>query len=155
MASNVQDQMTHEEILNNYEFKIAKRMLKQDYPWVKDVFIKRPEENNKYNIIFIDIMMDPYLLGREKDWNVSPYVNHMIKKGGEYWSPYISSFFTNASYEDAKPIMQELDKKLEALHKSPALPTDLRLPEARKLAIGAYYADLSSSTPEDTTNSLD
>ena len=151
MPRKVSDPMEYDELLNNYEFKIAKRMLKQDYPWVKDVFIKVPEEINDYNLIFVDILFDPFLLGRQEDWTVSPYITKTIIDGKEYWSPYISSFYSNASFDDAKPFMEELNEKLYALHLSAALPTDLRLPSTRTLQVGSYFANPTSCTPEDTT----
>ena len=40
--------MTYQEVIDNYEFKVAKKMLMREYPWIKDVFMN-PEEINKYN----------------------------------------------------------------------------------------------------------
>ena len=46
----VNNPMTYDELLNNYEFKIAKKMLMREYPWIKDVKIKE-DEINKWNLI--------------------------------------------------------------------------------------------------------
>jgi hypothetical protein len=32
--------MTYEELIDNYEYKIAKKMLLREYPWIKDVAYK-------------------------------------------------------------------------------------------------------------------
>ena len=146
--------MTYEELIDNYEYKIAKKMLLREYPWIKDVVI-REDEINKYNLIFLDITIDPYELGRQEDWTVTRYLERSINEQGEYWSPYLSMFYKDVSWEDAKPLQDGINKSLESIHTSPALPIDLRLPGTRKFQVGSWYAYPTSITPEDTTNSLD
>jgi len=80
--------MTLEELENNYEFKVAKRLLKKEYPWIKDVGIRVPEEINKWNLIFLDVIIDPYELGRQEGWTVSPYLRRRMEEEGEDWTPY-------------------------------------------------------------------
>ena len=146
--------MTYEELLDNYEYKIAKKMLLREHSWIRDVAI-REDEINKWNLIFLDITIDPYELGRQEDWTVARYVGNNIKAIGEYWSPYLSTFYSDVSWEDARPLQDSINKSLESIHTSPALPTELRLPDTRKLQVGAWYAYPTSITPEDTTNNLD
>jgi hypothetical protein len=150
----VNNPMTYDELLNNYEFKIAKKMLMREYPWIKDVKIKE-DEINKWNLIFLDVTIDPFELGRQYDWTVMPYVKRNIMDDGEYWSPYLSTFYSNATFEDTTPIRNEIDKSLESIHSSPALPIDLRLPANRKFNVGRWYAYPTTITPEDTTISSD
>lgn len=142
--------MTYEELKDNYEYKIAKKMLLREYPWIKDVVI-REDEINKWNLIFLDIIIDPYELGRQKNWTPAKYLERMIKDNGEYWSPYLSTFYKDAAWEDTKPLQNDIDKSLESIHSSPALPTELRLPGTRKFQVGSWYAYPTSITPEDTT----
>ena len=146
--------MTYEELIDNYEYKIAKKLLLREYLWIKDVVI-REDEINKYNLIFLDITIDPYELGRQEDWTVTRYLERSINEQGEYWSPYLSMFYKDVSWEDAKPLQDGINKSLESIHTSPALPTDLRLPGTRKFQVGSWYAYPTSITPEDTTNNLD
>jgi hypothetical protein len=146
--------MTYDELMDNYEFKIAKKMLLREFPWIKDVTIKE-DEINKWNIIFLDVTIDPYELGREKGWTVTRYLRRRIEDDGEYWSPYLSTYYDNAKYEDTKPLQEEIDKVLSSIHTSPALPMDLRLPGSRKFNVGAWYAYPTTITPEDTTQVSD
>ena len=148
--------MTYEELIDNYEYKIAKKMLKREYPWIKDVVIKNDnDEINKYNLIFLDVIIDPYELGRQEDWTVTKYLDRNINEQGEYWSPYLSSFYKDIMWEDARPLQDGINKALASIHTSPALPTDLRLPGTRKFQVGSWYAYPTSITPEDTTDSSD
>ena len=148
--------MTYEQLMDNYEFKIAKKMLKREYPWIKDVGIKDDiNEINKYNLIFLDVTIDPYELGRQEDWTVVRFLKRSINDIGEYWSPYLSSFFKDVMWEDARPLQDGVNKELASIHTSPALPTELRLPGSRKFQVGSWYAYPTSITPEDTTDSSD
>jgi len=147
--------MTLEELENNYEFKVAKRLLKKEYPWIKDVIIKVPEEINKWNLIFLDVIIDPYELGRQEGWTVSPYLRRRIEDDGEYWTPYLSILYDNVAWEEARPLQDEINKTVESIHTSPALPVDLRLPGIRKFQIGTWVAYPTTITPEDTTQSSD
>ena len=146
--------MTYEQLIDNYEYKIAKKMLLREYPWIKDVVI-REDEINKWNLIFLDVTIDPYELGRQEGWTVSPYLRRRIEKEGEYWTPYLSILYDNVSWDEARPLQDEINKSLESIHTSPALPIDLRLPGTRKFQIGTWYAYPTSITPEDTTISSD
>ena len=146
--------MTYEQLIDNYEYKIAKKMLLREHSWIKDVNIK-VDEINKWNLIFLEITIDPYELGRQEDWTVARYVGINIKDNGEYWSPYLSTFYKDTTWEEARPLQDSVNKSLESIHTSPALPTELRLPDTRKLQVGAWYAYPTTITPEDTTNNLD
>ena len=144
--------MTYEELLDNYEYKIAKKMLLREYSWIKDVVI-REDEINKWNLIFLDITIDPYELARQEDWTVARYLERSIRDNGEYWSPYLSTFYKDVIWEDARPLQDSINKSLESIHTSPALPEELRLPGTRKFQVGSWYAYPTSITPEDTSRS--
>jgi hypothetical protein len=148
--------MTYEQLMDNYEYKVVKRLLKKEYPWIKDVDVKDDnDEINKYNLIFVDVTIDPFELGRQEDWTPSRYLRRRIEDDGEYWSPYLSSFFRDVMWEDARPLQDDINKALASIHSSPALPIDLRLPGTRKFQIGSWYAYPTSITPEDTEQSSD
>ena len=143
--------MSYEEFLDNYEFKVAKKMLLREYPWIKDVVMKNPDELNKYNLIFVDLIIDPYVLQKEKGWRVARYVTLTLKNGNEFWAPYLSTYFWGSEESDeARMIANGINHDLEKIHSSPALPQDLRLPGTRKLQIGSYYTPPDTTIPEDT-----
>ena len=35
----VKNPITREELYNNYEFRVVKKILKDKYPWIKDVYV--------------------------------------------------------------------------------------------------------------------
>jgi hypothetical protein len=152
MAVQPNHEISYEDLLNNYEYKVSKKVILREYPWIKDMFINEPNEVNKYNLIFVDFLIDPYMLGREMDWQTTSYLDRQVNNKDGYWSPYLSSFF-KIPYEEGKPLQDEINDTLEAINKSAALPTELRLPSARKIQIGAFFANQSSITPQDNPSS--
>ena len=146
MAS--ENPMTYDELLDNYEFKVGKRILTREYPWIKDVYMRNPDDVNKYNLIFMDIMFDPFQLAEQEGWRMASYVVRSIERGDDFWSPYLSTFYSSHS-DDARALVQKIDKSLEDLHKSPAIPQDLKLPATRKLNVGSFHVQLGTKVPTD------
>ena len=140
--------LTYEEFLDNYEFKVAKRMLLREYPWIKDVFFRNPEEVNKYNLIFLDVTFDPFELGEQEGWRLASYVITNVQRGDDFWSPYLSTYF-RTNTDDARALVQEIDKSLEGIHSSPAIPKEMKLPEHRKLNIGTWHIPQGLQVPTD------
>ena len=140
--------LTYEELLDNYEFKVGKRILTREYPWIKDVVVKTPEDVNRYNLIFVDVIFNPFELSEEKGWRLASYVVKSIDRGDNFWAPYLSTFFTNMG-DEARELVQSMEKTLEDLHKSPAIPQEMRLPGHRRLNIGSWYTQPGTQVPTD------
>ena len=146
MASD--NPITYDELLDNYEFKVGKRILTREYPWIKDVYMRNPDDVNKYNLIFMDIIFDPFQLAEQEGWRMASYVVRSIERGDDFWSPYLSTFYSSHP-DDARALVQKIDKSLEDLHKSPAIPQDLKLPATRKLNVGSFHVQLGTKVPTD------
>jgi hypothetical protein len=140
--------LTYEELLDNYEFKVGKRILTREYPWIKDVVVKTPDEVNRYNLIFVDVIINPFELSEEKGWRLASYVVKSIERGDYFWSPYLSTYFTGIG-DEARDLVQSMEKTLEDLHKSPAIPQEMRLPGHRRLNIGSWYTQPGTQVPTD------
>jgi hypothetical protein len=133
--AEVKDPLTREELYNNYEFRIVKKILKDTYPWIKDVIVEDFNKINQYNLLFVDIIIDPYELAQQTDGTVGSYLRSSIF---DYFSsPYLSTFFTSdlKTYSD---IQNEIDETLASIHSSSALPSHLKLPKSRKLMAGSF-----------------
>ena len=141
--------MTYEEFLDNYEFKVAKRILTREYPWIKDVRFLHPDDINKWNLIFVDIFIDPFELSELKGWTLAPYVISSVERGEEFWSPYLTTFFTKSIGDDARMMVVEMELTLEDIHKSSAIPQEMKLPGHRKLNIGSWHTVEGLTVPTD------
>lgn len=128
--------VTHEEINELYHFTVLKKVLMRTYPWIKDV--RLPEKINKYSLIFLDIVVDPWELAKEKDWTVKFY----IEMRGFDWSPYLSTFFIQS--QEVRDLVQDIQKVIDKVQKSPAIPQDMKIPKSRKFELGTWIISQTS-----------
>ena len=54
MAVKTEDLMTPEQLNDNYEYKITKKVILREFPWVKE-FVVDPNTINDYGLIFVDL----------------------------------------------------------------------------------------------------
>lgn len=132
----VSDPLTPQELYDNYEYKVTAKALKREYPWIINVGVEE-DRINEYNLIFIDVYYDPYMLEDEYGWGLANWLIGSIEDGREYNSPYLSTGF-KCTYEDAREVADEIYETIKDIHNSPAMPYDLKLPGTRKLAIGRW-----------------
>lgn len=136
--SYVRKHYTLDELYNNYEFKVVKKVLMREYPWIKDVSVN-PKDLDYYNIIFMNLDFDPIKLGEDKDWELSPWVKKAYDEGKYYHEMYLSLFYNKISFEDSDELKQELESLMNSVHNSPALPKDLKIEGERKFTVGDFY----------------
>jgi hypothetical protein len=146
MAVRQSDILTPEQLENNYEYKVVKRAIKKEYPWVIDVIPPSEDKLNEYNLIFIDLLIDPYKLQQEKGWELVYYLPSHLKAMGRYYSPYLSTIF-DIPYPEGQEIPNEIERMAKSIKQSPALPNDLKLPRDRNIAISGFV--VSPSIPDD------
>ena len=129
--------ITLEELNNNYEYKVIKKVIMREFPWVKDVTILNPDTINNYNILFVDFVINPIELQQEMGWPIMWYVLDSIVSRGEMTGPFLSSFF-KIDYRPSQDIANKIEKVMASVHESPALPEDLKIPEDRSWGIGVW-----------------
>ena len=134
---------TQQELYDNYEFKVVKKALMREYPWIKNVSVD-PENLSKYNIIFLDLDIDPIKLGEERGWEVTPWVLKAFEEGKEYKGMFLSLFFDKVNYEESRDLSDELIELTRGVHNSPALPSDLKIKGGRSFNIGDFYVNQGS-----------
>jgi hypothetical protein len=140
---------TKQEIEGSFEFKAAKRIVMQEFPWIKDISVTdKMEELNKYRLVFVDIDVDPALVYNYTGWLPLSWVKRYILLGSGDYSPYLSSIF-DITYEEAKEqVVDPIDKMFEEINKSTVIPSHLKLPNYRKLAIGTWRIPQGYKPPE-------
>lgn len=141
--------MTKEELYDNYEFKITKRTLMREFPFIKDVYVEDDEAINRYeHFIWLTVDIDPYQMGQMYGLSVSKFVTRALKRGEPYWVPFLSTLMSGG-VEDTYPIAQAMEKVIGGVHKSPALPSELKLP--KELDISSYMVKPESLPPDITS----
>ena len=128
--------MTKEELEDNYEYKVTKKALMREFPFIKDVVIPDDEEEiNKWSFsIYVDIIIDPYILGHMYGITVWSIVTRALRRGEDYWSPYLNTFFRSG--EVIGKINREMGTLMNGIHKSVAIPSELKLD--KELEVGTF-----------------
>ena len=143
--------MTVQELNDNYEYKVTKRALIKEFPFIKDVFVREEEEINKWSrLIYIDLIIDPFAFAQQYGFRVWGPIINALKRGEDYMSPYISLFIGNIDrVELAFPVKEAMVELMHGIHNSPAIPHELKLD--KRLMIGTFTAT-PSSLPSNMTD---
>jgi hypothetical protein len=134
-------QVTQKEVEDSYEFKLTKKILKREFPWIVDVLVPSDEEINNWGLIFLPIVLDPFLLQRMEGWPfnyyMSVYFSGYLKSDGpySYRTSYLSTIY-DVSRQQTGPIQEEIEKTMKSISKSPAIPQDLKLNKDRIFVVG-------------------
>jgi hypothetical protein len=145
-----------EDLYSNYEYKVTVKALKREFPFIKDVRIN--EENiNKYGLIFIYIVIDPYQMAKMYNLTPNKFVLDRIMEGKKDFDiPAITpSIFVSESHSDVKPITSAIDNLITDVHNSNAIPSTMKMFRGRQLSVGGYMVDpLLVTTPIDDSTTV-
>ena len=155
MAVEYQNHVTKEEVENSYEFKLIKKILKREFPWIIDIEVPSDDEINQYNLIFLKVFYNPFMLQKETGWPLASYMFYYISETPllkhyepyAYWSSYLSTAFA-VSRDDAHDLSKEVEDVMSSVSKSAAIPKDLKLNKDRKFVVGEWIVP-KMPQPED------
>jgi len=137
--------VTQEEVYNSYEYNIAKRLLKQKFPYIIDMKLDN-DDINRYGLVFLDIEIDlKKFMELYPEVRLTPFVKYRLQTNSSGFYPFINLIFDG---EGIKNISDDMDSVLTKLHFSPALPDELRLPKDRRLSPSAFTITPSLQDPE-------
>ena len=143
--------MTREEFENNYEYKVTKKALMREFPFIKDVFVREDEDINKWSsTIYLDLIIDPFAFAHQYGFRVWGPIINALKRGEPYKSLYLSLFIDSGDrVELASPINKAMEELMVGIHRSPAIPKELKL--GKILWVGSFTAT-PSSLPSNMTD---
>ena len=130
--------MTVEEVKDNYTYKIVRKVLMREYPWIKDVQVDVPGLEKFDYALFLDVYINPYELGEERGYNVARWIEASIRNKEDYYTSVITMYFDGSS-EEMRAITTEVNDTITATQNSPAIPYDLRLPTNKRFMVGSYH----------------
>ena len=135
--------MTREQLENNYEYKVTKKALMREFPFVKDVLFEDDDITKWKSNIYLDLIIDPFSFAHQYGFRVWGPIINALKRGEDYMSPYLSLFIGDGDrVELASPINKAMEELMDGVHKSPAIPYELKL--GKKLHVGTFTATPSS-----------
>ena len=137
---------TTEELYNNYTFKLIRRALMKEFPYIKDVFVN-PFDLGKYNTIFLNFELDPAIWEQMYDDEFQGWVKKEMDKG-KYIDISFPMTATDMTYEEYQPIKRSIEKVMSEVIQSEAVPQELKIQGHRPVAIGTWHINRKSGTPD-------
>lgn len=128
---------TKEEIEDNYEFKVVRRILKKEFPWIKDMKLSSKWEDYK-SLFFLDIFidgdallssLDPTIVKDRRQWD-------WFTGSGVPYLSLIVPFKHKDIAKKANDLSYTVKKTMNRVQESPSIPVDMKLP--RELSISSW-----------------
>jgi len=137
---------TTEELYNNYTFKLIRRALMKEFPYIKDVFVN-PFDLGKYNTIFLNFELDPTIWEEMYEDEFQGWVKKEMDKG-KYIDISFPMTATNMTYDEYQPIRKRINDVMSQVIQSEAVPPDLKIQGHRPVAIGTWHINRRSGSPD-------
>jgi hypothetical protein len=133
--------MTEQDLINSLEFKIIKKTLKLEYPWIKDIIPDGDPDMYKFTI-YINVIFDPFELS--KIFNIPPanWVRRFLLDAGKIEQLCsLSTFFNIKVREQILNIEDEIKRTIKSIHSSRVINQSLKLD--REILISGFnvYTD--------------
>jgi hypothetical protein len=141
----VTHRLSPEELYDVYTFKLLKRVLKQRFPWIKDVFV-RQEDLEKYNLIFLNFNIDPYEFAKKYNYEVKDMFKISIKD--QYLDISHPHLLTDMTYEEWSSIREKIKGAINDVIKNPSVPQEYRIPGDRGVDIGTFTINRREGSPD-------
>lgn len=136
--------ITPENIYDIYVFKLIKRALKKEYPWIKDVFIKQ-QDLDKYGTIFLNFDFDPEEFAQAYDIEVNSFFDEFIQNG-KYLDLSFPNLIGDMVYEEWKDIRDDIRRLIETVSKNPTIPDEFKI-RGRGIDLGSWHFNRNNGEP--------
>ena len=72
-------EITKQELDNNYEYKVVKKVLLREFPFIKSIDVNE-DKLNEYSIISLDLTIDPQMITDEYGWELTSWAKASLLK---------------------------------------------------------------------------
>lgn len=131
--------LTPQEVRGSYEYKLAKRLIKDEFPFVKDVDVE-DDKLNQYGLIFLKLYVDPFELSEYYDTPL--YWGLVYRKLNDpshgFSSPFLSTLLDNPEPRLTVEFEKDVGDILDSIRNSKVIPDHMKLPSDRSLSVGHY-----------------
>ena len=136
--------MKVEEFLDNYEYKVTKRLVKKEFPYVIDIIPTESFEDYK-TLSFVFVVINPQKFMEvysELDLRLYGYLEYLSQSfiPGYIYGSSLDFFFnydkSRNSSPDFKSIENDIRDTIDSVHKSESIPKDLKL--YGEIAVSGY-----------------
>jgi hypothetical protein len=127
---------TPEDIYNVYAFKLLKKALKREFPWIKDIFV-RQEDLDIYTTIFLNFEFDPTEFSDAYGHETKGWIQEMIDAG--YYIDYsYPNLINDMSYDEYKSVRDAIRRTIRDVSENPALPDEFKFGN-RNIELGTWH----------------
>lgn len=141
--------MTREELENNYTYKVVTRVLKKQFPFITDISVS-DEDLSKYKFsIFLQVSINPYILGQMFGVKVRNYVTRTLQEGNNYNVLYLTLLFDRSSSE-MNELQDLMGKVIKTTTQSSSIPHEMRVYD-KEFKIGDITVHPDTLPPDITT----
>ena len=135
LPNKVINMATREDIEDNYMFRVTKRVLKKEYPFILDMKLTDNWDDYK-SLYFVEIYIDPIKL--VEVLNIPPTQSNMKFINAWDGAPYITMLFpSRLNVNDViSNLGRSVDKTISKVDTSNAIPDDMKLP--RPIAVSQW-----------------
>jgi hypothetical protein len=139
--------MTIEEIENSYVFKVVRRALMNELPYIKDVRVSRESFNDTYTLIFMELDFDPFVFSKLHNIPLSNMYLRSLNYRDEDSTSVPQIFFKKDYRDEVVEIMRDIEKLVKDIESSPAIPKEYKI--LNKKLTPFHYKALKEFIPQD------
>ena len=141
-------QYSTEQLYDNYTFKLLRRSLMREFPYIKNVFVNF-FDLGRYNTIFLNFDFDPAIWGEMYNDPMVKWLKDVTDEGGYIDLSYPTTA-TNMEYDEYQPIKKSIEKVMSDVFNSEAVPKELKIQGQRPVAIGTWHVNRRGGKPDYT-----
>ena len=141
-------QYSTEQLYDNYTFKLLRRSLMREFPYIKNVFVNF-FDLGRYNTIFLNFDFDPAIWGEMYNDPMVKWLKDVTDEGGYIDLSYPTTA-TDMSYDEYQPIKKSIQKVMSDVFNSEAVPKELKIQGDRPVAIGTWHVNRRGGKPDYT-----
>ena len=130
---------TSEEILKTMDYKVIKKTLMRQYPFVIDIIPS--EDHEKYKTLtFFDVILDGKKLNEYMDGaTVSGYMDTIYSDRDRITTPYLSILYPNPKDSiKAKDLQQDIEDIMVRVHKSSVIDPSMKMRRTPNISTMVY-----------------
>ena len=138
--------MTKEEIENSYVFKVVRRALMNELPYIKGVHVDEKLFDSTNSLVFLTLDFDPFIFSLQYNIPLAKiWVNYIRIWGDD--STSVPGIFFKPEYRDkVDSKMKEIESLVNEIQKSPAIPNEYKI---GKKMYPMQYRVLKEYIPQD------
>lgn len=138
--------MTKEEIENSYVFKVVRRALMNELPYIKGVHVDESSLKDTYSIVFLTLDFDPFIFSLQYNIPLAKIWLNYLRLFDEDKTSVPQIFFKPEYREQVNLKMEDIENLVNEIQKSPAIPNEYKI---KKKMAPLQYRVLKEYVPQD------